>query len=98
MSTDVSSSCSSSEWSSSSNECEDFEEVEREVEDTLNDETSGREEKQTKSTDFSSYAYDEEPLASEEWVANYLKEQEENNELEKDLKMRLSGETPTKQW
>lgn len=87
----MSKSDSSSESSSSySDDSSDFE-----VEDeTCEDAKNIRDQDKNKA----SYAYDEEPIASEEWVSAYLKKQEEKSELEKELLQRLRGDTPTSDW
>lgn len=40
--------------------------------------------------------YADEPLADEEWLKNYRKEQEEKRQLEEDLKTRLENREQSK--
>lgn len=42
--------------------------------------------------------YAEEPLADEEWLQNYGKEQEEKEDLEEELKLRLDKFGPGSDW
>ena len=42
--------------------------------------------------------YADEPIADAEWLANYRKEQEENDQLEKELKQRLENAVPVGEW
>ena len=42
--------------------------------------------------------YADEPIADAEWLANYRKEQEENEQLEKELKQRLENAVPVGEW
>lgn len=43
-------------------------------------------------------AYQDEPIASSEWVEKYSKRQEEINELEMELNKRLAGEVSVSNW
>ncbi|XP_015766905.1 PREDICTED: uncharacterized protein LOC107345686 [Acropora digitifera] len=42
--------------------------------------------------------YAEEPLADEEWLQNYRNEQEEKEDLEEELKLRLDNFVPVSDW
>ena len=42
--------------------------------------------------------YAEEPFADEEWLQNYRKEQEEKEDLEEELKLRLDNFVPVSDW
>ena len=42
--------------------------------------------------------YADEPLADEEWVENYRREQAENEELEKELTKRLNNSVRVADW
>lgn len=44
------------------------------------------------------FAYSEEPLADEDWVAEYNKQLKKAEELEEQLVKRLDGTTPTSVW
>ena len=43
-------------------------------------------------------AYADEPLADEEWLQQYEKEEEETNKLEKELRVRLDGKVQLETW
>ena len=42
--------------------------------------------------------YAEEPLADEEWLQNYRKEQEGKEDLEVKLKLRIDNAVPVSDW
>ena len=42
--------------------------------------------------------YADEPLADEEWIANYKKEKEEKDQLENDLNQRLENAVRVQDW
>lgn len=42
--------------------------------------------------------YADEPIANAEWLANYRKEQEEIDQLEKELQQRLENAVPVGEW
>lgn len=42
--------------------------------------------------------YADEPLADEEWLANYRKEEEEKDQLENELKQRLENAVRVEDW
>ena len=50
------------------------------------------------STGTETQNYAEEPLADEEWLQNYGKEQEEKEDLVEELKLRLHNFVPVSDW
>ena len=52
----------------------------------------------TNQDDVDEGAYQDEPIASAEWVESYNQRQKEITELESELKMRLAGEVPVSDW
>ena len=59
------------------------------------DEATGR---SYENQDDSLEPYRDEPLADEEWVANYRKKQEENQKVERELKKRLENRVLVREW
>ncbi|KAK3741508.1 hypothetical protein QZH41_012597 [Actinostola sp. cb2023] len=98
------SSSESSLESSNNSEYTDSE-FELEIEDiiqTINNNTvqSQRESETTSednndTTNLDAFAYSDEPLAGEEWIAEYNRQEKETEELEENLTRRLDGTTPT---
>lgn len=62
----------------------------------IDDETS-QSSKQENTMTFTS-PYECEPLASEDWLANYNREQEEEEEKLNNLRLRLNGTTAINEW
>ncbi|KAK3745187.1 hypothetical protein QZH41_008384 [Actinostola sp. cb2023] len=101
------SSSESSLESSNNSEYTDSE-FELEIEDiiqTINNNTvqSQRESETTSednndTTNLDAFAYSDEPLAGEEWIAEYNRQEKETEELEENLTRRLDGTTPTSEW
>ena len=42
--------------------------------------------------------FTDEPLADEEWLANYRKKQQENQKVERELKKRLENRVLVREW
>lgn len=69
-----------------------------EIEVEANDCVLELEESTTRATGNSLEPYADEPLADEEWLANYRKEIEEKDQLENELKRRLENSVRVEDW
>lgn len=69
-----------------------------EIEVEANDCVLELEESPTRATGNSLEPYADEPLADEEWLANYRKEIEEKDQLENELKRRLENSVRVEDW
>ena len=88
---------SDSEWSSGSEmrSREDIHDERGEIEGEQHIENVGA--KSDMSTDVAD-AYADEPLADEVWLAEYLKNEEEEERQTEEFQKRLEGLTPTDSW
>ena len=92
----MSSSVSDSECSSDSSFCSDLWYFEDEFQEKP---TNARKQSSTADQDeVDEGAYQDEPIASREWVEKYNERQKANEELEQELIKRLTGEMPVEDW
>ena len=90
---EMSSSDSASDKSGNS-EFSDYElEVEEEESMTIENQTMPDNE-----ANIEAYAYSEEPIADEEWIIEYERQEKEAEQLEEELTKRLSCTTLTNKW
>ena len=73
-------------------------EEEYQIEVEASDCVSQLDESPTRAISNSLEPYADEPLADEEWLANYRKENEEKDQVENELKRRLENSVCVEEW